>query len=259
MASSVAVKPSSKPLQSNDGFPKAFVASLKVLFDILDEDGDGLVHVKEIEKRWASEGGISGLPFGVLNGLRKASPKNGKLSFERFCSGLKMSLNSDRGVGKAREDRHPNTATVRPNNVVRPMAVRARSAPELPRAPNGRPGSLSSNTDPITKWELAVQKARNTEDKLYSSTKYRVKGDTRHQKRSALSDINSNDPFHPRIQKDLHYPSRTRRNEGVYVRYPPTASTGPHDGPPGRMGLNPQRRSHGALHIHPSSPGKYIC
>ncbi|XP_033643227.1 suppressor APC domain-containing protein 2-like [Asterias rubens] len=254
MATSVLLKQTSRPLETNDLFPKAFVASLKVLFDILDEDGSGLVHVNEIEKRWASEGGSSGLPFGVLNGLRKAAPKNGKLSFDRFCSGIKLSLNNERGVGKGREDRHPNMATVRPNNVVRPMAVRARSAPELPRGQNGRPRSLSSNNmDPSRNWELAVQKAKYSEDKLYP--KHRVKGETKPQRRSAPpGDINSNDPFHPRIQKDSHRPAR--RSDGDYERYQPRhplPASAPVNGH-GRMGSHPQRKSQGALYVHPSSP-----
>ncbi|XP_038063652.1 suppressor APC domain-containing protein 2-like [Patiria miniata] len=256
MASSVAATQTSKPPEVTvEGFPKAFVASMKVLFDILDEDVDGLVHIAEIEKRWAAEGGTTGLPFGVLNGLRKAAPKNGKLSFERFCGGLKMSLNFERGVGRVgREDKQPNTATVRPNNVVRPMAVRTRSAPQLPRAPNARPRSLSNNTDPVTDWEYAVQKARSSEDKVHNhSGKYRVREDLKLKRRSAPGDINANDPSHPRIQKESNHRA-SRRSEGDYVRYQPAQAPRPGPQGPGRVGPKPERAVNGPVYDHPRSP-----
>ncbi|XP_022085276.1 suppressor APC domain-containing protein 2-like [Acanthaster planci] len=251
LLSTVTSKP---PEEVVEGFPKAFVASLKVLFEILDEDGDGLVHISEIERRWASERGTTSLPFGVMNGLRKATPKNGKLSFERFCGGLKMSLNSDRGVGRGREDKQPNTATVRPNNVVRPMTVRSRSAPQLPRAPNARPRSLSSNTDPSSGWEYAVLKARHNEDKI-SSGKYSVREDVKLKRRSAPGDINANDPFHPRIQQEESNHRHSRRSEGDYVRYPPAKASKPGQHGPGRLDSKPERAAvSGPVYDHPRSP-----
>ncbi|XP_054769586.2 uncharacterized protein LOC129277432 [Lytechinus pictus] len=123
--------------------PKAFVSSLRVLFEILDEDSDGYVELAEIEKRWQGNS-VTGLPAGVVDSLRGIAPKGGRLSFERFCSGLKITLEKNRASSKGRQvqvrgSRHSKdekqltTATVRPNNVVHPM--RAKSAPQLHDVP----------------------------------------------------------------------------------------------------------------------------
>lgn len=74
-----------------DGLPKQFVTSLRVLFDILDEDRSGYVRLRDIESRWHEEG-VKGLPSGVIDALRKVAPRNGKLSFDNFVTGLKLSL-----------------------------------------------------------------------------------------------------------------------------------------------------------------------
>lgn len=76
---------------SIDGLPKQFIASLKVLFDILDEGSRGYVKFSDIEARWHEEG-VRGLPSGVTEALRKVTPPNGYLSFERFVAGLKLAL-----------------------------------------------------------------------------------------------------------------------------------------------------------------------
>lgn len=74
-----------------EGLPKQFVAALRTLFDILDEKGIGFVKFSDIENRWQDDG-TKGLPKGVIESLRKVTPPNGLLSFERFCAGLKICL-----------------------------------------------------------------------------------------------------------------------------------------------------------------------
>ncbi|XP_037953867.1 uncharacterized protein LOC119684009 isoform X2 [Teleopsis dalmanni] len=74
-----------------DALPKQFVLSMKTLFDILDDQHTGFVKLTDIEKGWQDDG-CKGLPRGVLNSLRKVTPVNGLLSFERFCAGLKLCL-----------------------------------------------------------------------------------------------------------------------------------------------------------------------
>lgn len=74
-----------------DGLPKQFVSSMRTLFDIMDDKKTGYVKFSEIERRW-HENGTKGLPSGVLESLRKVTPTNGMLSFERFCAGLKICL-----------------------------------------------------------------------------------------------------------------------------------------------------------------------
>ena len=85
-----------QPKSTLDGMPKQFVSSLKVLFDILDEEKSGLVRLADIESRW-KDGEVSGLPNGVVDALKKVTPASGKLTFERFVAGLKIALLRNKG------------------------------------------------------------------------------------------------------------------------------------------------------------------
>ena len=85
------------PSSSTDGLPKQFVTSLRILFDILDEERTGYVRLRDIESRWHEEG-VSGLPSGVIDTLRKVAPRNGRLTFENFVTGLKLSLLKNTGT-----------------------------------------------------------------------------------------------------------------------------------------------------------------
>ncbi|XP_063066458.1 suppressor APC domain-containing protein 2 isoform X2 [Engraulis encrasicolus] len=82
---------------TTDGLPKAFLQSLRTLFDILDDGRRGYVHISEIEGRW--QGAESqGLPSGVLECLWRVTPPHGCLTFERFVAGLRNSmLNPENG------------------------------------------------------------------------------------------------------------------------------------------------------------------
>ncbi|OWF42656.1 suppressor APC domain-containing protein 2-like [Mizuhopecten yessoensis] len=80
---------------SIEGLPKQFVKSLRVLFDILDEQRCGYVRFVDIESRWHEEG-VKGLPSGVIEALRKVTPHNGYLSFDRFVAGLKLAMLTSR-------------------------------------------------------------------------------------------------------------------------------------------------------------------
>lgn len=76
---------------STDGLPKAFLHSLRTLFDILDDAGRGYVHISEIESRWQGAD-TQDLPGGVLSCLRRVTPPHGCLTFERFVAGLRYSM-----------------------------------------------------------------------------------------------------------------------------------------------------------------------
>lgn len=71
--------------------PRAFLHSLRTLFDILDDERRGFVHLSEIESRWRGAGERD-LPAGVLESLRRVAPVHGCLSFERFVAGLRNSM-----------------------------------------------------------------------------------------------------------------------------------------------------------------------
>ncbi|KAJ7308107.1 hypothetical protein JRQ81_008615 [Phrynocephalus forsythii] len=79
-----------------EGLPRAFLQSLQTLFDILDDRRRGYVHLREIESRWLQQGPPEArageLPRGVLEGLRRAAPASGYLTFDRFVLGLRASL-----------------------------------------------------------------------------------------------------------------------------------------------------------------------
>uniref|UniRef100_A0A4W5JIR9 Suppressor APC domain-containing protein n=1 Tax=Hucho hucho TaxID=62062 RepID=A0A4W5JIR9_9TELE len=76
---------------STDGLPKAFLHSLRTLFDILDDGKKGYVHISEIESRWQGAD-THDLPGGVLECLRRVAPPHGCLTFERFVAGLRYSM-----------------------------------------------------------------------------------------------------------------------------------------------------------------------
>ncbi|XP_010778736.1 suppressor APC domain-containing protein 2 isoform X1 [Notothenia coriiceps] len=100
-----------EPDYSTDGLPKAFLHSLRTLFDILDDSGRGYVHISEIETRWQGAD-TRDLPGGVLSCLRRVTPPHGCLTFERFVAGLRYSmLNPEHSAHfKAHAAVHPQQA-----------------------------------------------------------------------------------------------------------------------------------------------------
>lgn len=133
-----------------EGLPKHFVMAMRTLFDIMDDQSIGYVKYSDIEKRWQDDG-ASGLPKGILEGLKKVTPGNGLLSFERFCAGLKICLlqiqTEDKKDGQPNRPpsapiliadgqsqgktpwSSPNTAAIRPNNAM--SQQRTLSMPQL--------------------------------------------------------------------------------------------------------------------------------
>ncbi|XP_054738499.1 suppressor APC domain-containing protein 2 [Anastrepha obliqua] len=157
--------PSNKTLNSNitninvcgssfgspmDALPKQFVASMKTLFDILDDQHTGFVRFLDIEKGWQDDG-CKGLPHGVIDSLRKVTPSSGLLSFDRFCAGLKLCLlrNQNASVG---------SATAGANSVAVHTGVSPVKPPRPPSAPlldidstvHGNPTWGVSNTTTAT-------------------------------------------------------------------------------------------------------------
>ncbi|XP_076868133.1 suppressor APC domain-containing protein 2 isoform X2 [Brachyhypopomus gauderio] len=76
---------------STEALPKAFLHSLRTLFDILDDERRGYVHISEIESRWQGSD-TQDLPGCVLDCLRRVTPTHGCLTFERFVAGLRFSM-----------------------------------------------------------------------------------------------------------------------------------------------------------------------
>jgi hypothetical protein len=97
------------PPSATEGLPSTLVESMRTLFDILDDTKQGKIRLSDIETRWeidsnGSNGKGSGaeplIKMGVLEYLRKVTPTDGMLTFDRFCSGLRLALltNPDSGV-----------------------------------------------------------------------------------------------------------------------------------------------------------------
>lgn len=92
---------------------------MRTLFDVMDDKRTGYIKLADIEKRWRENGSVSrDLPNGVIDSLRKVTPPNGLLTFERFCAGLRISL-LRHDTGRRIESCHPSTKLI----VSRPASV----------------------------------------------------------------------------------------------------------------------------------------
>ncbi|XP_053413170.1 suppressor APC domain-containing protein 2 [Nycticebus coucang] len=133
--------PPAVPAPSTDGLPRAFLQSLRTLFDILDDRRRGCVHLREIESRWQGAD-TRELPRGVLEGLRQVAPASGYLTFERFVAGLRTSLLSAEGGprGQTRVRARPGDPPLPPQRLVFAPADEPRTVLEgKPLAPGARP------------------------------------------------------------------------------------------------------------------------
>ncbi|XP_013200692.1 suppressor APC domain-containing protein 2 [Amyelois transitella] len=74
-----------------ESLPKQFISAMRTLFDIMDDKHTGFVKLTDIENRWRDDR-TKGLPRGVIESLKKVASNDGLLSFERFCTGLKICL-----------------------------------------------------------------------------------------------------------------------------------------------------------------------
>ncbi|KAI4873548.1 hypothetical protein NFI96_027189, partial [Prochilodus magdalenae] len=152
---SVAMQPPKESEFATDGLPKAFLHSLRTLFDILDDGRRGYVHISEIESRWQGAE-TQDLPGGVLECLRRVSPPHGCLTFERFVAGLRYSmLNPENGTQKAHSHPSAHAQLLHPHKgAAVAAAARAYEGKVRPLGPSngtnvhhhGRASSLQSRT-----------------------------------------------------------------------------------------------------------------
>ncbi|XP_062547668.1 suppressor APC domain-containing protein 2 [Armigeres subalbatus] len=130
-----------------EGLPKPFVSAMRTLFDIMDDDKTGLVKLADIENRWQDDGS-KGLPRGVIDSLRKVTPPNGLLSFERFCSGLKICLVRNQAE-PSRTSRFSKESEKLPLSPTK-LSVRPPSAPLLDLDSIAKPSWTSNSTNTAT-------------------------------------------------------------------------------------------------------------
>ncbi|KAJ3605680.1 hypothetical protein NHX12_027725 [Muraenolepis orangiensis] len=152
---------------STEGLPKAFLHSLRTLFDILDDGRRGFVHISEIESRWrGADDPTQDLPGGVLGSLRRVAPPHGCLTFERFVAGLRYSmLNPENSSTAAHNYKYHFKAQAAP--------VHPQQNPQKPYYP--KPHLQPSRTDPKarpplgpTRPPLGPSNAANTQHRASS-------------------------------------------------------------------------------------------
>ncbi|XP_043285836.1 suppressor APC domain-containing protein 2 isoform X2 [Venturia canescens] len=164
---------------SVDPLPKSFVSAMRTLFRIMDDQNTGYVKYSDIEERWQDDG-TQGLPKGVLESLKKVTPPNGLLSFERFCAGLKICLVQIQGSGDEVKQKEcqpsrppsapilaenvnkpvwtsPNTAAIRPNN-----AISQQRTLSMPQLLGGRKDNLNAPNEAIESRNVPEVKAVKT-------------------------------------------------------------------------------------------------
>lgn len=107
---------------SIDKFPKKFVSSMKTLFEIMDDRRTGFVNLADIIQLWQDDGS-KGLPHGVVECLKRVAPPNGMLSFERFCTGLKICLLQNQVSNRNLVQLHNNYNDIKKNIDKRPQSA----------------------------------------------------------------------------------------------------------------------------------------
>jgi len=90
---------------STEGLPPSLVESMRTLFDILDDTKQGKIRLSDIESRWEQSDSANGtgaeplIRMGVMGYLRKVTPSDGLLTFDRFCTGLRLALLANNNTG----------------------------------------------------------------------------------------------------------------------------------------------------------------
>lgn len=112
-----------------DSLPKQFVSAMRTLFDIMDDKRTGYVKLTDIENRWRDDR-TKGLPRGVIESLQKVCSHDGLLTFERFCTGLKICLLRNQ-VDKVSNNVQQYDSSIEQNNLQIKINKRPPSAPLL--------------------------------------------------------------------------------------------------------------------------------
>ncbi|NXF29900.1 SAPC2 protein, partial [Nyctibius bracteatus] len=142
-----------------EGLPRVFLQSLRTLFDILDDRRRGYVHLREIESRWRGAEAQE-LPAGVMEGLRRAAPASGYLTFERFVLGLRAALpgaeppvESGGGGGRRNAEKAPSPRAAAGRCALAvPKRCPGGSAPQSSAAHPWGPGSARASHPRVARW-----------------------------------------------------------------------------------------------------------
>lgn len=137
-----------------ESLPKQFVSAMRTLFDIMDDKRTGYVNLTDIENRWRDDR-TKGLPRGVIESLQKVASHEGLLSFERFCTGLKICLLRN-------QVEHASNKVERLNNEMESSGLGQLNAqvhrpPSAPLLDVNEPQNLDTNWTAINKSDSSTQ------------------------------------------------------------------------------------------------------
>lgn len=113
-----------EPDNNMESLPKQFVSAMRTLFDIMDDKQTGYVKLTDIENRWRDDR-TKGLPRGVIESLQNVTSPDGLLTFDRFCTGLKICLlkNQTEKMSDLPVDSQPPRSQLINNKMHRPPSV----------------------------------------------------------------------------------------------------------------------------------------
>ncbi|XP_032510689.2 suppressor APC domain-containing protein 2 [Danaus plexippus] len=128
---------------SLESLPKQFVSAMRTLFDIMDDKQTGYVKLTDIENRWRDDR-TKGLPRGVIESLQKVASHDGLLTFESFCTGLKICLLQN----------HAQNAKVNAINADVDNSVIRNQISQMSRPPSAPLIDIDNDNDRDTNWNL---------------------------------------------------------------------------------------------------------
>ncbi|KAG6446288.1 suppressor APC domain-containing protein 2 [Manduca sexta] len=198
-----------------ESLPKQFVSAMRTLFDIMDDKHTGYVKLTDIENRWRDDR-TKGLPRGVIESLQKVASHEGLLSFERFCTGLKICLlrnQVENASNKAErlDDGIENTVLT---SHISPPSHRPPSAPllDVDDAP-----CIDRNWNVLKKPENATQQHRTVSMPQLSGRKDTLIQESRHHNAAPSHEASNRvfgPPKPPRLEKQT-----SERKETVRTNY----------------------------------------
>ncbi|KAL0894674.1 hypothetical protein ABMA27_013222 [Loxostege sticticalis] len=193
-----------------ESLPKQFVAAMRTLFDIMDDKHTGYVKLTDIENRWRDDR-TKGLPRGVIESLQKVASHDGLLSFERFCTGLKICLLRNQ-VENASSKVERLSSEVENSVLHSQMSAQTHRPPSAPLLDNNEPQNLEINWNLLKKTDNITQHRTLSMPQLTSRKEQPIQ-ELRHSATNALSKHDHHraygPPKPPRLEKIVKESSRS--------------------------------------------------
>lgn len=187
-----------------ESLPKQFITAMRTLFDIMDDKRTGYVKLTDIENRWRDDR-TKGLPRGVIESLQKVASHEGLLTFEKFCTGLKICLLRNQVQNANKPERIINgdveTAKLHP-----PVNNKVHRPPSAPLLDVNDSQNIERNWNVLKNSESSSQQRTISMPQLIGRKESQLQ-ELRHH--SALTNISKHEPPHrvygppkpPRLEK----------------------------------------------------------